>query len=93
MGISPDIPIPTYYCLPFRSLVVEKFENIIAAGRMINADTESFGALRVMANLNQVGEAAGVAAYLSIDQNKSVQDIDGVEVAKTLSRGGSANLG
>ena len=92
-GISKDIPIPTYYQLPFRCLVGERYENIIAAGRMINAVAPAFGALRVMVNLNQIGEAAGVAAYLAIDQGKSVQELSGAEVARTLSRGGSANLG
>lgn len=92
-GISEDLPIPTCYHLPFKCLVGEKYENFIAAGRMLNADTPAFGALRVMANLNQIGEAAGVAAYLACDTNKSVQELDGVEVAKLLSKGGSANLG
>ena len=60
---------------------------------MINADPESFGALRVMVNLNQIGEASGVAAYLALQESKAVWDLDGVKVAKTLSAGGSANLG
>ncbi|MBE5817831.1 MAG: FAD-dependent oxidoreductase [Clostridiales bacterium] len=92
-GIDPNLPVPTCYHLPFKCLVGEKYENIIAAGRMINADQPSFGALRVMVNLNQIGEAAGVAAFVACDQNKSVQDINGVDVAKLLSKGGSANLG
>lgn len=92
-GIDESLPVPTYYRLPFKCLVGERYKNIIAAGRMINADAPSFGALRVMVNLNQIGEAAGVAAYLAIQQGKSVQELDGVEVAKLLSKGGSANLG
>lgn len=93
MNIPSDTPVPTYYQLPFKSLVVEKYENFIAAGRMINADIGSFGALRVMVNLNQIGEAAGVGAYLCLDQSKTIQNINGVDVAKALSKGGSANLG
>ena len=92
MGLPTDGPMPTYYSLPFGVLVQEKYENIIAAGRMINATQEAFGALRVMVNLNQIGEAAGVAAYLAVNGNKTVQQLDGVEVARTLSKGGSANL-
>ena len=92
-GLPTDGPMPTFYQLPFRTLVGEKYTNMIAAGRMMNADTPSFGALRVMVNLNQIGEAAGVAAYLAINQNKSVQELDPIEVARTLSKGGSANLG
>lgn len=92
-GIDKNLPIPTFYQLPFRAIVPEKIENLIAAGRMMHADTPSFGALRVMINLNQMGEAAGVAAALAVQQGKTVQQLDGIEVARTLSRGGSANLG
>lgn len=92
-GYPTDVPMPTFYQLPFRNLVGEKYKNFIAAGRMLNADASAFGALRVMVNLNQIGEASGVAAYLALQQNKSVQELDPVEVARTLSKGGSANLG
>lgn len=92
-GIGEEEPVPTYYQLPFRCLVGERWQNFIAAGRMLNADMGAFGALRVMVNLNQIGEAAGVAAYLAVHHGQSVQELDGVEVAKTLSKGGSANLG
>ncbi len=92
-GLDVSAPIPTFYQLPFRALVGERCKNFIAAGRMLHADPAAFGALRVMVNLNQIGEASGVAAYLSITQGKSIQELDGVEVARTLSRGGSANLG
>ena len=92
-GLPTDGPMPTFYQLPFKAIVQDNYSNLIAAGRMINADSSAFGALRVMVNLNQIGEAAGVAAYLAIHQNKKIQDVCGVEVAKTMSAGGSANLG
>ena len=50
------------------------------------------GALRVMVNLNQIGEAAGVAAYIAVNEGKKVQELDGVQVAQALAKGGSANL-
>ncbi|MBE5758801.1 MAG: FAD-dependent oxidoreductase [Clostridiales bacterium] len=80
---------PKYYQLPFRVLVQEQFENFIAAGRMVNADEQAFGALRVMVNLNQLGEAAGVAAALSVKKGQPVYQLDGSEVRKTLNEGGS----
>ena len=88
-GIDPNLPVPTCYHLPFKCLVPERYENIIAAGRMLNADQPSFGALRVMVNLNQIGEAAGVAAAISVDKGVSLQDVDGKEVRKVLQKGGS----
>ena len=57
---------------------------------MINADIGSFGALRVMVNLNQLGEAAGVAAYAALLQSKSLQDLDGAQIRAMLRSGGSA---
>ena len=41
-----------------RSQIPVGFDNLITAGRMIDADAGAFGALRVMVNMNQSGEAA-----------------------------------
>jgi len=79
-----------FYQIPFSVLVQDKYDNIIAAGRMINADEMAYGALRVMVNLNQIGEAAGVAAYMSVDKGSAVSELDGREVRKNLAKGGSA---
>lgn len=83
-------PIATYYQVPFDILVQEKWKNFICAGRMLNADMGAFGALRVMVNLNQLGEAAGCAAAISVDSGRSVYEIDGTEVTNKLRKGGSA---
>ena len=80
----------TFYQLPFEVLVQEQYTNFIAVGRMLNADEMAFGALRVMVNLNQLGEAAGVAAYLAIHGAKPISAVDGRDVRKTLAAGGSA---
>ena len=57
---------PTWYEIPLRALMPEKAENLICAGRMIDCTREAYGALRVMVNCNQMGEAAArhVAARL-----------------------------
>ena len=57
---------------------------------MLHADREAFGALRVMVNLNQLGEAAGTAAYLCLDGNTPVFSLDGKRVRACLKKGGSA---
>ena len=79
-----------YYQIPFDVLVGEQYENFIAAGRMINADEGAYGALRVMVNLNQLGEAAGVAAALCCESGTPLQSLDGRLVSETLRKGGSA---
>ena len=87
MGLSGDYP--QYYQVPFRMLVNTGYKNFIAAGRMMNADDGAFGALRVMVNINQMGEAAGVAAYYSVKDKTAVKDLDGKIIRETLNRGGS----
>lgn len=67
-----------------------KVANLIPVGRMLHADPGAFGALRVMVNLNQLGEAAGVAAYLSLQEEKRVDCLDGKAVRAQLQKGGSA---
>ena len=73
-----------HYEVPFEILVQERVQNLIPVGRMLNADEGAFGALRVMVNLNQLGEAAGVAAYLALNKNRTIQEIDGKAVKQLL---------
>lgn len=82
-------PVKHWYSVPFRALVQNQVKNFIQAGRMINADNSAFGALRVMVNCNQLGEAAGVAASLCVDDNIPIFTLNGKEVQKKLNDGGS----
>ena len=83
-GITRD-PAP-YYQVPFSILVQERIQNLIPVGRMLNADRGAFGALRVMVNLNQLGEAAGVAAYLSVNGQTDIQKVIGKSVQQELQK-------
>ena len=84
---------PTYYQIPYRSLVPQgPFDNLLAAGRFIDADTVAHGAIRVMVNMNQTGEAAGVAAYLAIKNQCAARDVETETLRATLSDGGSIVL-
>lgn len=83
---------PTYYQIPYRSIVPLGSKNVLCCGRMLDADKGAFGAARVMVNLNQTGEAAGVAAYLALNHNSSVCEIDASGLRRALKSGGSAIL-
>ena len=82
--------IAAYYELPFDILVPGRVKNLIPVGRMMNADDGAFGALRVMVNLNQLGEAAGVAAYLAVDGGLPTAEISREKLNRLLREGGSA---
>ena len=80
---------PTFYQIPLRSLIPGRYENLMLAGRMLDADKTAFSAARVMVNMNQTGEAAGVAAYLALTRNKPIAKVGADAVRKLLSEGGS----
>jgi len=79
-----------FYQIPYASLVPQGSANVLVAGRSIDADEGAFGAVRVMVNCNQTGQAAGVAAWLALDSGKSVAEIDTARLRETLKKQGAA---
>ncbi|MFP4434466.1 MAG: FAD-dependent oxidoreductase [Planctomycetota bacterium] len=80
---------PTFYQIPYRSLVPRGGRNVLTAGRLVDADRGAFGAIRVMVNCNQTGEAAGVAAALAADRDCDVADVNIDQVRRILSERGA----
>jgi hypothetical protein len=81
-----------FYQIPYSSLVPQGTCNVLIAGRSIDADEGAFGAVRVMINCNQTGQAAGTAAWLALDSGKSVAEIDTTRLRETLQKQGAAIL-
>ncbi|OAM89795.1 FAD-dependent oxidoreductase [Termitidicoccus mucosus] len=52
------------YDIPYRSLVPQKIENLLIAGRCIGTTHEAMAATRVMSTCMAIGEAAGRAAAM-----------------------------
>ncbi len=88
----PEGEILPYYQFTLRSLIPQGAKNLISAGRMLDADAEAFGAVRVMVNLNQCGEAAGVAAVQALDSGCGIRDVEPAKVRTRLAAGGSIVL-
>ena len=82
-------PRGDFYQIPLSTMVSDKAPNIVLAGRMISTDRSAFGGIRVMVNLNQVGEAAGVTASLAASEAKPVSEVDAESVRKGLSNLGA----
>ncbi len=83
---------PTFWQIPYRSLVPVGAKNVLVAGRCLDADEGAFGAVRVMINTTQMGEAAGVASWLSLDSDRDVPNIDTVKLREILARAGAVVL-
>lgn len=77
-------PRGDFYQIPLSTMVTHRAPNIVLAGRMISTDRGAFGGVRVMVNLNQVGEAAGVAASLAASRAEPVFRVDAESVRKGL---------
>lgn len=80
---------PTLYQMPLRSLIPAGHDNLMVAGRMIDAEPRAFAGVRVMVNTNQMGEAAGVASYLALRDHQPIGEVDPAEVRRVLADGGS----
>jgi hypothetical protein len=71
------------YQVPYRCLVPRDLDNVLVAGRCIGASHESAGAIRVMINCMQFGQAAGAAAAL-VPPGGAVRDIAVKQLQKAL---------
>ena len=62
--------------VPYDSMVSADVDNVIAAGRCISAESAPYASLRVQATVMSIGEAAGLAAALSVNSDVSVNSLD-----------------
>jgi len=62
--------------LPYRCLVPKGIDNLLVAGRCIGVERDVSGVMRVMGPCIAMGEAAGIAAALSIQSGCSCRDVD-----------------
>ncbi len=86
---ASDAPARDTLCwqAPYRSLVPRGLDNVLAAGRCIGANHDSAGAIRVMVNCMQFGQAAGTAAAL-LDARQAARDVDPAKLREQLIRDG-----
>lgn len=69
-------PNGKYYGIPYRCLIPKNVDNLLVAGRCVSADHDAQASLRIMPTCSNLGEAAGVAAVLSLEKNGNVRTVD-----------------
>lgn len=72
------------YDIPYRSLIPQKINNLIVAGRCISTTHEAMSAIRVMAPCMAMGEAAGRAAKMAIRRGVQPAAIDVKDLQQEL---------
>jgi len=70
--------------IPFGSLLPQKVENLVVAGRCISAEEEMMGQLRLIPVCSVTGQAAGTAAALALRQGKLPGELDVAELQREL---------
>jgi hypothetical protein len=70
-------PPGDYYEVPFRSLINNSCPNLVVACRALSASHEAAAAVRVMATMHGVGEAAGIAASEAVRREIDIANIPG----------------
>jgi len=72
------------YGIPYRTLTPIGLDNTLMAGRCISCDRYLMGSVRVMPGCYITGQAAGMAAYLAVRDNKTTREIDIKELQREL---------
>lgn len=98
VGIFPEfldaygiVILPTtgrYFQVPYGIMVPQKVENLLAAGRCVAGDRVSHSATRQMMCCAVTGQAAGVAAALSVKDGVNCSRVDIHRLQKSLSKQG-----
>jgi hypothetical protein len=74
--------------VPYRSLIPEEIDGLLAAGRCISASHEGAAAGKSMGNCFATGHAAGVAAALASKTNKTPRELDVKKIQEVLTNNG-----
>lgn len=98
VGIFPEfldaygvVVIPTtgrYFQIPYGILTPKAMDNLLVAGRCVSGDRISHAALRQMMCCTVTGQAAGVAAAVSVKDDRSTLQVDIPRIQEALKKQG-----
>ena len=72
------------YTMPYRVLLPQKIDNLLVAGRCASMTNEGQSAARVSGACFAMGEAAGIAAGLSMSGKTSPREIAGEKLQQVV---------
>ena len=83
-ALAAGLRTANVYEIPYRSLLPQRIEQLLVAGRCLSATHEAAGAVRVMPPCFAMGQAAGVAAARAVQDEVPPRDVDVPGVQATL---------
>jgi len=85
-----DPNAPYFYDIPYRALVHKRLENVLAAGRNLSSDVPGQSGTRLIMCCMSMGEAAGTACALSLQEGVNVRNVNVKKLQETiLANGGN----
>jgi hypothetical protein len=75
-GTTVDLEHMPVYCIPFRTLIPKKLDNLLVCGRSLSATHEALASVRVMAQCMAMGQAVGTAAALCLRHGVASNKLD-----------------
>jgi hypothetical protein len=78
-----------YAEIPYRCLLPQQVTNLIVAGRCLSTDWDAMGPLRIMPACFAMGQAAGTAAALALEQHQDFRQVDVPLLLQNLLRQGA----
>jgi hypothetical protein len=79
-----------YYDVPYGTLVPERGENVIVAGRCLSAQHHALASARVTAQCFEYGHAAAIATLVSLDSGTAYRNLGVQDIQTRMIANGSA---
>jgi hypothetical protein len=83
-------PEGKYYTIPYRSLIPKGANNLLAAGRCISVTHEAQASIRIMPIVCCLGEAAGMAVGVAVEDKAPLNKVDVKKLQQRLKDQGAA---
>ncbi len=83
-----QLSVPPYQ-IPLRSLIVRDAKNLLVAGRCFSADQLALSSARVSTTCSMMGQAAGIAAAMSVEKNCDPSELDPRDVRRVVEKRGA----
>ncbi len=83
-----EMQVPPYQ-IPLRSLCAKDGRNLMMAGRCFSADQLALSSARVSTTCSMMGQAAGIAAAMSVQNNCDPRDLEAAKVRRVVEQRGA----
>lgn len=87
--VLQKLPADDYYTIPLEALIPKTAKNVLVAGRCISTTHEAQASIRIMPIVCSIGEGAGTALAVALDQDVEISKVDIKKVQEKLTQNGA----